>query len=361
MSSVGERLKHEREARNTTIEQIAEATGIGLSYLEAMERNELDTLPGRAFGKLYVRAYAAVLEFDPQPLIDAYDRAQRMEINAGTAVPRTDASAPRPVAAAIARWKEGRQPETTPVEDEPEPQQPAEIEQAPVPIPTPEPEPEPVPEPEPEPVNAPVAIAEPDPPRVATVAPSRTRAITRIALAVVALTLLAYFISRRSDPGTPPPVREAAPAEPAPAPAAPPLDSAPPAATPEPKPAAPPPARQQARPPIRPGTLSVTESGLGRRVVNSRLEGEGDRFEVGTVVYFQTRVQGGVRGQAFRHVWIHEGRAQQSIPLRLGDADWRTYSTKTLYKAGAWTVEARDSEGRVLASAAFTCEPRGGR
>jgi hypothetical protein len=59
-----------------------------------------------------------------------------------------------------------------------------------------------------------------------------------------------------------------------------------------------------------------------------------------------------------RHVWIYDGRAQQSISLRLGGSDFRTYSKKTLYKRGPWSVEARDGSGRVLATADFTCVPR---
>ncbi len=74
MLTFGEKLKHERERRNQAIEDIASTTSIGPSYLEALERNEFDALPGGAFGKLYIRAYAEVLGFDPQPLIEEYER-----------------------------------------------------------------------------------------------------------------------------------------------------------------------------------------------------------------------------------------------------------------------------------------------
>jgi hypothetical protein len=106
-----------------------------------------------------------------------------------------------------------------------------------------------------------------------------------------------------------------------------------------------------------PGTLTVPESATGRRIVASRLEGEATEFTEGEVVVFQTRVLGGARGETVRHVWIYDGRAQQSISLRLGGADWRTHSKKTLYRRGPWTVEARDRNGRVLASSAFICVP----
>ena len=107
--------------------------------------------------------------------------------------------------------------------------------------------------------------------------------------------------------------------------------------------------------------VTVVESGTGRRIVASTLEGKGAEFAEGESVVFQTRVIGGARGETIRHVWIFDGRAQQSITLRLGSPDWRTYSKKTLYKRGPWRVEARDPRGTVLASASFTCTPAGAR
>jgi hypothetical protein len=80
-----------------------------------------------------------------------------------------------------------------------------------------------------------------------------------------------------------------------------------------------------------------------------------DTFAKGDVAYFSTRVLGGGRGERVRHVWLFEGRVQQTIQLRLGGPSWHTYSSKTLGNAGQWAVEARDQAGRVLARATFTC------
>jgi hypothetical protein len=103
----------------------------------------------------------------------------------------------------------------------------------------------------------------------------------------------------------------------------------------------------------------VSDSGVGRRVVRGRLEGESERFEQGEVACFLTRVLGGRPGESVRHVWLHEGRAVQTIELELGGPHWRTFSRKTLRDIGSWAVEARDAEGRVLARAGFTCAPAG--
>ena len=82
----------------------------------------------------------------------------------------------------------------------------------------------------------------------------------------------------------------------------------------------------------------------------------GDRFPAGSRVHFWTRVVGAEPGALIRHIWIHEGRTVESIPLEIGGAHWRTHSRKTMYSTGAWAVEARDASGRLLAREEFTCE-----
>jgi len=57
MARVGERLREQRETRNTSIADLSQASGIGESYLQALERGEIDALPGPAFGKLHIRAW----------------------------------------------------------------------------------------------------------------------------------------------------------------------------------------------------------------------------------------------------------------------------------------------------------------
>jgi hypothetical protein len=111
--------------------------------------------------------------------------------------------------------------------------------------------------------------------------------------------------------------------------------------------------------PVASDNLSVSEFGVGRRIVNHRLEGRGERFEEGSVVWFSTRVLGGRRGEQIRHVWFRNGKAVQSIELTLGGPHWRTHSSKTLWGTGDWRVEARDAANRVLASTSFDCVPRG--
>jgi transcriptional regulator with XRE-family HTH domain len=378
MTSVGERLKVERESRKMTLEQMAAATGIGLAYLDALERNAIDELPGKAFGKLYIRAYAEVFAFDPQPWIDDYDREQRL-VQGPSTEPTTSAPlGSRPVSEAIARWKAARaaaeqaarvaekaEPvvvEAAVPETVSEPVSENVVEIAPEPIQEVEPEPEALPE-------APAAPAEVIPEATAHIAlepPARVAAGRRflaplLILGAVLIAIAIYFAMSGSSGKS----ERAVPAS------APTTSKAPPRveSTPEPRPVELPPpviAKPQPTPPTTPpvtrsveaaGELTVTEFGVGRRMVNLRLEGESDHFAPGDRVCFASRVVGGRGGDVIRHVWIYEGRTQQTITLRLGGRDFRTHSNKTLGHAGSWAVEARDGSGRVLARVDFTCLP----
>ena len=92
MHDFGQKLRHERESRNMPLADISRASRIGIQYLEALERNEFEALPGpRAFGKLYIRAYAEILGFDPAPLIAEYDEERYKRIRAAREAEKAEA------------------------------------------------------------------------------------------------------------------------------------------------------------------------------------------------------------------------------------------------------------------------------
>jgi hypothetical protein len=378
MDRPGESLKQEREARGKTIEEMAEATGIRPHLLTALEEEVFDSLPGRGFGKFYIRAYAEVLGFDPRPVIEAFDQAVRGRQTAAPTSAPAPASAPRPVKAMLARWRQERvasraraepsgEPGEEPIED------PAPVEEA---QPGPGTAPEVIEvaaeaEPEPVAVRQETARTEPLPthPADETVEevpalplpveaaprprPARSRRwlMASLLFLVVLLPLMAYFVLR-STPGAPP---VAARREPVAGDVIASPSSLPPpraAETPRAVPRTPTPVGEPAAP-----SLKVAESGVGLRFVGTRLEVEGDHFRSGQRVTFATRVLGGGAGESIRHVWLRDGKVEQSIRLGLGGASWRTHSTKTLGRPGAWAVEARDGQGRVLARADLTVAP----
>ena len=530
MPGFGDKLKSEREARHVTIEKIADETGIQRSYLEALETNSFGTLPGRSFGKLYIRSYARMLGIDPQPLIEEYDRELQRTRNP-TPSPDAGQASSRPVGSMISSWRqakigERRRPATDVEEgdaaaDAGEAEADAgkgvevaageveaaageidatagEVEAAPtdetaaqnVSVASGEGEAEEIAPPDEsaaadtsvtscgvvsehesveeeahievgdarhadleeagradvqeasradveeaseadveelgqakleeasladcedaghadvEPMG-PAAYEEAAPDLASQSTPARrirwrTPAVGVLALGLlVVLSVLAVLTigqrrsgepelapadpAERSSPGAAASAAASGAASGAPGAAASTPSGAPAiAATPSPRNPVPDTPSSTALPP-RPlpepptsraeetrtahgarsvenggtseGALSVTESALGRRIADHRVVDQDDRFVEGTEVWFQTRVLGGERGDGIRHVWIHDGRAVQSIRLPLGRSDWRTQSRKTIRQAGPWAVEARDEAGRVLARANFTCEP----
>ena len=61
MASLGQELRRERERRAVSLKDMADQTKIGLRYLEALEKERYDDLPGPFFIKGIFRAYAKFL------------------------------------------------------------------------------------------------------------------------------------------------------------------------------------------------------------------------------------------------------------------------------------------------------------
>ncbi len=73
MPSLGEQIKQAREARGLTIQQIAEATHIGGRFLQAIESDTYDILPGGVFNRAFVRKFASQVGFDQEQAVRLYD------------------------------------------------------------------------------------------------------------------------------------------------------------------------------------------------------------------------------------------------------------------------------------------------
>jgi cytoskeletal protein RodZ len=71
----GERLKREREMREVSLNEVTKATRIGPRFLEALENEEWDKLPGGVFNRGFVRAIARFLGLDEENLLAEYDLA----------------------------------------------------------------------------------------------------------------------------------------------------------------------------------------------------------------------------------------------------------------------------------------------
>lgn len=69
----GEHLKREREMRGVSLEEISTATRISTRFLEALENDQWNHLPGGVFNRGFIRAVARFLGLDEDALIAEYD------------------------------------------------------------------------------------------------------------------------------------------------------------------------------------------------------------------------------------------------------------------------------------------------
>src|SRR6202035_1841975 len=68
----GEGLKREREMRGVTLEEISAATRIAKRFLQAIENEDWNQLPGGVFNRGFVRAVARYLGLDEENLVAEY-------------------------------------------------------------------------------------------------------------------------------------------------------------------------------------------------------------------------------------------------------------------------------------------------
>jgi len=77
----GERLKRERELREVSLEEVAKGTRIAERFLQALENEQWDRLPGGVFGRGFVRSIARYLGLSEENLLSEYDLARREGAN----------------------------------------------------------------------------------------------------------------------------------------------------------------------------------------------------------------------------------------------------------------------------------------
>jgi cytoskeleton protein RodZ len=72
----GERLKREREMREVSLAEVTTGTRIGPRFLEALENEDWDKLPGGMFSRGFVRSIARYLGLNEEDLLSEYDLAR---------------------------------------------------------------------------------------------------------------------------------------------------------------------------------------------------------------------------------------------------------------------------------------------
>ncbi|ABO50452.1 conserved hypothetical protein [Desulforamulus reducens MI-1] len=70
--AVGEALRSARKEKGYSFEYLEEATKIRAKYLEALENEEFDILPGPVYAKAFLRTYAKYLEINTEEIMEEY-------------------------------------------------------------------------------------------------------------------------------------------------------------------------------------------------------------------------------------------------------------------------------------------------
>jgi cytoskeleton protein RodZ len=73
MSTVAEQLRTAREAKNLTVEQVADATKIRTDHLRALEAGKFNAFSATIYIRGSVKIYAKLLKLDEAPLLAALD------------------------------------------------------------------------------------------------------------------------------------------------------------------------------------------------------------------------------------------------------------------------------------------------
>lgn len=71
-NKLGETLREAREAKGLTINQVADATRISKTFLQAVENNDYKKIPGEVFVKGVLRAYGNYLGMDGAKMVEQY-------------------------------------------------------------------------------------------------------------------------------------------------------------------------------------------------------------------------------------------------------------------------------------------------
>lgn len=77
-TSVGARLRLERELLGMSIEEVARATRIPVTSLERVENDRFDDLPGEVFVRGFLRSYAKTVGLDGDEILAQYGTARRV-------------------------------------------------------------------------------------------------------------------------------------------------------------------------------------------------------------------------------------------------------------------------------------------
>ena len=100
--------------------------------------------------------------------------------------------------------------------------------------------------------------------------------------------------------------------------------------------------------------LQVADAKLGKGVQDRNITEEATSFALNDKVYLWLKLTSG--GADPVKVSWKVGDSVDTVTLKVGGSPWRTWSSKTAWKAGDWTVTISDASDQVLKELKFTVQ-----
>jgi cytoskeletal protein RodZ len=80
MDSIGRYLRHARESRAMSVEEVSRATRIPVSAIDRIEADHFDDLPGEVFVRGFLRAYARAVSIPVEEVLARYTASRRVAV-----------------------------------------------------------------------------------------------------------------------------------------------------------------------------------------------------------------------------------------------------------------------------------------
>ena len=101
MESLGQLLKHARESRNLSLEDVSKSTKMSLKVLNALEADEISKLPSGVYARVFVKTYGGFLGIGPQAM-EQFDQAHHPNPDMVSVKPQT------PLTVAVSTGRPGK-------------------------------------------------------------------------------------------------------------------------------------------------------------------------------------------------------------------------------------------------------------
>jgi cytoskeletal protein RodZ len=78
MDTVGQLLKHLRERKGMSVEEVSRSTRVPVTSVERIEADRFDELPGEVFVRGFLKSYARAVEIEPEEILARYTASRRV-------------------------------------------------------------------------------------------------------------------------------------------------------------------------------------------------------------------------------------------------------------------------------------------